>query len=298
MNAPSPRLAYAMLSFTALLWAGNLIVGRAVHAEVPPIGLAFWRWLVGLLVVLPFASRHIMRDWPVIRRHWRFIAIMAAVGIAAFNTLVYIGLHFTTAINALLLQSTMPVLIVLFSFFLFGERVAPIQGLGVLVSLAGVTMIVVRGDLAALRDLALNRGDAIVFAAVASYALYSTLLRKKPAMHPLSFVAAIFALGAVMLLPLYLWESLSGDPMRATVTTFAAVGYVAIFPSVVAYFCFNQGIAAVGANRGGIFFHLMPVFGSLLAMLFLDETMRPFHLAGFALILSGLYLATRAPRSV
>lgn len=298
MRAPSPRLAYAMLSTAALLWAGNFIVGRAVHAEVPPIGLAFWRWFGGLLVVLPFAGRHVVRDWPVIRRHWLYVTFMAAIGIAAFNTLVYLGLHFTTAINGLLLQSMMPVLIVLFSFLLFGERVAPLQAFGVLVSLAGVTAIVMRGDLAVLRELTLNRGDALVFLAVASYALYSAFLRKRPAMHPLSFVVATFAIGAALLLPLYLWESLSGNPMRATGVTFAAVGYVAVFPSVVAYICFNQGIAAVGANRGGIFFHLIPVFGSLLATLFLGETIQPFHLIGFVLILAGLYLATRAPRPV
>lgn len=287
------NLPYLLLSLAVLFWSANFIIGRAVRADVPPVGLAFWRWTGAFLIVVGFAWPHVRQDWPSLRRHWPIVTLLAALGIGAFNTLVYTGLQWTTAINALLLQSLMPVLIVLFSFLLFRDHVTWLQSLGIGISVVGAFVIIVQGDLALLRTLTLNQGDLIVFMAVLAYAGYSTLLRKRPALHPLSFLAIIFFLGALMNLPFYLWESAAGRPVEVNRAMILAVGYVMLFPSVVSYFCYNRGVDLVGANRAGLFIHLLPVFGSILAVVFLRERFSWFQGVGILFIATGIVLATR-----
>jgi drug/metabolite transporter (DMT)-like permease len=284
---------YVLLVLATLFWSGNFVLARAVRLDVPPVGLAFWRWLGSSLLVVGFAWPHLRRDWPTIQSHWRVILLLSILGIALFNTLVYTALQFTTAINAVLMQSTMPVIIVVMSYLFFRERVTPRQSVGVALSLAGALVIVAQGKLQTLLGLSLNAGDALVFIAVVGYAAYSALLRQRPAIHPLSFVAVTFIWGVGVLLPFYLWEHLSGRVMVFDTITLLSVGYVAIFPSILAYLCFNRGVELVGANRAGLFIHLMPVFGSLMAIVFLSESLRWYHGLGIVLILSGILLATR-----
>ncbi len=284
--------AYPMLTLAVLFWSGNFILGRAVSDLVPPIGLAFWRWAGALVLVLILARPFLRADLPALRRHWKMLLALSIFGVAAFNTFVYIGLHTTRAINALMLQSAIPVAIVLCSFLLFGERIGWAQAGGILLSLAGVAMIASRGEPAGLLLLSFNRGDAWVLAAVVSYALYSTLLRRRPAVHPLSFLAATFAVGALLLLPAAVWEHVAVQPMGITAASLLAIAYVAVFPGFLSYLFFNRGVELVGATRSGQFIHLMPVFGSLLAILLLGETFHPFHAAGIALIAGGIALAS------
>ena len=286
-------LPYLLLPLTALFWSGNFIVARAVHLDVPPMGLVFWRWFGALIVILPFAWRHIQADWPIIRRHWGIIFALAAIGVASFNTLVYLGLQSTTALNAVLMQSAIPILIFAFAYVIFRDTVRPLQAVGIVLSLAGIVTIVARGEVAAIHSLAFNHGDLLVFAAVVLWAIYSVLLRKRPAMHPLSFLTLTIAISVVLLAPLYVWEHLSGRVMHFDQTTVLAVGYVAIFPSVLSYMFYNRGVDLIGANRAGTFIHLMPLFGSIMAILFLGETFHVYHAVGIALILGGLMLAAR-----
>lgn len=283
---------YILLVLTVLFWSGNLILGRAVRAEIPPIGLAFWRWLVGFLIVLKFAYPYLKADFPQIVRHWKIILLFSALGISAFNTLLYIGLQSTTAINGLLIQTTMPLVIVLMSYLLFQDTVSAKQALGIAISLSGAIAIIARGSWQTLITLSLNPGDLLIFTAVVSYAAYSTLLRLRPAIHPLSFLASTFALGTMLLLPLYIGENLTGRLMQFNTVTVLSISYVAIFPSILAYICYNRGVELVGANRAGLFLYLMPVFGSLLAMVFLGETFQPFHALGISLIFLGILLVT------
>jgi len=284
---------YLLLSLANLFWSGNFIVGRAVHESMPPVALAFCRWFGGFVVVIGLAWPHLKRDWPQLWRHWPLLLLLSATGIAAFNTLVYVGLGSTTALNGLLEQSTMPVVILLCSLLLFGERPSPRQIAGIAVSLAGVVIIITQGEVRALGSLALNRGDLWIFAAVVAYSVYSALLRRRPIVHPLSFLAATFALGTAMLLPFLLWEGAAGAAPSLGAPTVLAVLYVAIFPSVLAYFFWNRGVEIIGANRAGQFVHLMPIFGSVLAVVVLGEAFRGFHAAGAALIFAGIVLATR-----
>lgn len=288
--------AYLLLCLAVLFWSGNFVIGRAVAETVPPVALAFSRWLVAGLILLPFAWPHLRRDGPALRRRWQAVLALAALGIAAFNTLVYVGLHSTTAINGLMVQSTMPVLIVLTSFLIYRERVTLVQAVGITVSLAGAVTIVARGDPGVLATLTVTPGDLWILAAVTAYAVYSVLLRERPAVHPLSLLAVLFLLGALMLAPFLAAEVWAGHVMRVDAATLAAIGYVALFPSIASFFCFNRGVELIGANRAGVFIHLMPVFGSLLAITLLGERFQVFHAAGMALILGGIVLTERGRR--
>ncbi len=286
---------YLLLALATLLWAGNFVLGRAVSGEVPPVGLAFWRWFGGALIIAPFALPHLRRDWAAVRASWPIVLTLGLLGIAVFNTLIYVGLGRTTAINALLFQSIQPLVIIIFSFLIFRDTVGPRQLLAVAISLVGVVVIIARGELGVLATLAFNSGDVLVFIALICYAAYTALLRLRPRVHPLSFLLVIFTVGFALLFPLYVWEGLAGRPMRLTPVTVGAVGYVALFPAIVAYLCFNRGVELLGANRAGHFFHLQPAFGVVLAMLFLGERFQPYHAAGIALIAAGILLATLRP---
>ncbi len=286
-----PLLVAAMLA-----WSGNFVLGRGVSAAVPPVALAFWRWAGAFLLVIGFAWPHLRRDLPLLRAGLSELLWLSALGVAAFNTLVYIGLGTTTALNGLLMQSTMPLIILVCSFALFRERVGGVQLAAVALSLAGVVVIVARGSLRSLVELSLAPGDGWIFLAVVCYALYSVLLRRRPRVHPLSFISATFALGTAMLLPVYVWEHFLVESLRLTPVSLGAIGYVAVFPSLLAYLCFNRAVELIGANRAGQFLHLMPVFGSLLAAVSLGETLQGYHLWGIALIGAGIGLASAARR--
>jgi len=284
---------YLLLTMAVFFWAGNFILGRAFHSEIPPVALAFWRWVgAALLVTLP-ALPHLRRDRRALLQSWPAILLLSTLGIAAFNTLAYSGLQYTEAINAFLLQSLMPVLIVLLSFLIFREKVTWLQCVGILVSLCGAVTIIARGDTEILLSLSVNRGDLLVFTAIACYAGYTVMLRKRPHVHPLAFIATTFWLGSLILVPIYLWETLTVATLELKPTTMLVIGYVIIFPSIVSYLCYNRGVELVGANRAGLFIHLMPVFGSTMAVLFLGEVFCWYHGLGILLIGVGIYLATR-----
>ncbi|MGK2908119.1 MAG: DMT family transporter [Desulfuromonadales bacterium] len=284
---------YLLLILAVLFWSGNFILGRAFHSEIPPVALAFWRWIgAALLVTLP-ALPHLRRDRRALLQHWPAVLLLSTLGIAAFNTLAYSGLQYTEAINAFLLQSLMPVLIVLLSFVIFREKVTKLQSVGILVSLCGAVTIITRGDADILLSLSINRGDLLVFAAVVCYAGYTVLLRKRPHVHPLAFIATTFWLGSFILIPFYLWETLTVARLELKPASMLVISYVMVFPSIVSYLCYNRGVELIGANRAGLFIHLMPVFGSLMAVVFLGEIFCWFHGLGILLIGAGIYLATR-----
>jgi drug/metabolite transporter (DMT)-like permease len=293
-NRSSSRLPYLLLTLAVLFWAGNFILGRAVRMEVPPVALAFWRWAVASLLVLGPALAPLKRDWHTIRRNGPILMLLAGTGVAAFNTLAYSGLQYTVAINAFLMQTLMPVFIVVFSFLLFRVRINRRQVAGVATCLAGAVVIIVRGNWQVVAALSLNPGDLLVLLAVLCYAAYSVLLRKRPPIHPLSFVAVTFVAGTVMLLPLYLWESVTIRSLELNRVTLFSIFYVAIFPSIISYLCYNRGVDAIGANRAGLFLYLMPVFGSVMAVGLLGEAFLWFHWVGMVLIAAGLVVSIRA----
>ncbi len=285
--------AYPLLSMTALFWAGNSIVGRAARELVPPAALSFWRWTIALALLLPLAWPHLKRDWPVLRAHWPVMAILGALGIGAFNTLLYSGLQTTTALNSMLIQSAQPALILMLGGLVMRDRTSARQIAGVLVSLAGVLIVIARGDLALLLALRLNAGDAIIAFAVLLWALYSVLLRKRPPVHPLSFLAASIMVGLVVIAPVYLMELASGRRIVPETGSALAIAYVSIFPSFLAYLFFNRGVELIGSAATAQFMNVMPLMGAGLAMLFLGETLHLFHVAGLTLVLAGIWVAGR-----
>lgn len=263
-----------------------------MHDSIPPIALSFWRWAVALMIVLPFVLPRARELTIAMGRHWAILSLLGVLGVTNFNTFVYLGLQTTTATNAVLLVSTTPVLILILSFLLLGQTVRWLQAIGVLLSLAGVGAIVAAGDPTTLADLALNTGDLWILGAVASWALYSVCLRWRPqGLDPVLFLTATIVTGLVPLLPLYLWDLTRGSTLNLDAVTVGAVGYVALFPSVLAYVFWNRGVAELGANRTGQFLHLMPVFGTLLSMFVLGERLAMYHLAGILLIAAGILLA-------
>ncbi len=290
---PIKNRPYLLLTLAVLFWAGNFILGRAFHTEIPPVALAFWRWVGAAILVTWPALPYLRRDRQELLHAWPAVTLLSLLGIAAFNTLAYSGLQYTQAINAFLLQSMMPVLIVLFSFLFFRNGVTRLQSLGIMVSLCGAVLIIARGDFARLQSLTFNRGDLLVFTAIACYAGYSVMLRKRPKAHPLAFIATTFWLGSIFLVPLYIWETITVASLKLNLSTLLVLGYVMIFPSIVSYLCFNRGVELVGANRAGLFIHLMPVFGGLMAVVFLGEVFGWYHAVGIILIGLGIYLATR-----
>lgn len=282
-----------LLTVTVLLWSGNIIVGRAAHTDFPPIALTFWRWTLALLIVLPFAWRHLRRDALVLAQAWRVLLVLSVFGVSAYNALAYTGLATTTAVNASLLQSSMSPLVLIWGFLLFRERPSAMQLVGVLVSGVGVLWIIAKGSPQALMELRLNAGDGYILAALTAYAVYSVFLRKKPPVHPLSLLVATFAIGAACLVPFYAAELMAGRLITPGAPAMLALGYVAVFPSLIAYLCFNRGVELIGSGRAGQFIHLMPVFASALAVAFLGERMHAYHLVGAVIIGLGIVIASR-----
>lgn len=284
---------YILLALTTLFWAGNWVVGRGMRGDVPPIALAFWRWVIALGLMAPLAWPHLKKGWRTALRHWPILTVLGLLGTGLYNALAYVGLQYTTAINGLLLNSFVPVLIIAVAWSAFGKRLRPIEGLGVAVSLAGVFAIVARGELGTLRHLRFNVGDLWVLASVAAWALYTNLLHKRPAgLHPLAFLVCLAAVGLVAMAPIYAWELSSGRSIHPGAAAYAGIAYAGIFPAFLGYLFWNRAVAEIGAHKAGLFIHLMPVFGIVLAVLFLGESPALYHGVGIALIFCGIYLAT------
>ncbi|MDX5364010.1 MAG: DMT family transporter [Pseudazoarcus pumilus] len=287
---------YLLLTLAALFWSGNMVVGRGVHEAVPPFALAFWRWVIALACVAPLALPHLRTQWPLVKKHWKALVVLGLLGVGGFNTLVYIGLHSTTATNAAILNSVIPIMTIALAFALLGRRLGGMEAVGVAVSLAGVGMIVARGDLATLLTLTLNRGDLWLLAAVLVWGLYTVGLHWRPPIRPMLLFAICAVVGLIALTPFYVWELASGQAIAMSGPALMAIAYVGIFPGFLGHVFYNAGVAAVGPNQGSLFIHLMPVFGTLLAATFLGERPYWFHFAGMALILSGIFLTTRYRR--
>ncbi len=299
MSSPGSRRPpvspYLLLTLASLFWAGNFVVGRAVGGRVPPVALAFWRWVVAMAVILPLAWPGLRAQAPALRRAWPVLLPLGILGVGNFNTMVYLGLRQTSATNAVLLNSACPALIVGISFLAGGGRPAARQVLGIAVSLAGVLVIATRGAPGSLRSLAFNPGDLWVLGAVASWALYTVLLARRPAgVDGLALLAVLVAVGIAWIAPFYAWELLRGERLRLDAATVGAIAYVGLLPSVASYVFWNRAVAEIGPSRAGVFIHLLPAFGALLAVIVLGESFRPFHLVGIALILAGVALAGTA----
>ena len=285
---------YLMLCLVSLFWGGNMVLGRAVIADLPPVTLAFARWAGALLLALPFAWKHLQSDWPAIRRSWPLLLTLGITGVGLYNTMAYNGLRHTQAINGLLMQSSTPIFAMLWVFALFGDRPTWRQMMGIALSTIGIIVIACHGKLADLLTLNLNSGDLWIIAGLVVYTFYMALVKKRPAMHGLSFFTVTCAIGALTQVLLYPLERAAGLVANFTPLAVLVMVYAMIFPGFLAYLFFNRSLELIGANRAAPFSHLTPVFGTILAVVFLGEQFALFHAVGIVLVGGGIIVASRA----
>jgi drug/metabolite transporter (DMT)-like permease len=284
---------YLLLTLTTLFWSGNMVIGRAIRDDVPPLSLAFWRWAIAFALTLPLALPHLRSQWPLLKRGWRPIVILGLLGVGCYNTLAYIGLQYTSATNAVLLNSFIPIATIALSWAFLKKHLHPVEWLGVLISLIGVITIVARGELSTLAGLSLNIGDLWILLAVIAWAFYTIGLRWRPAgIHPMLMLAAFTSVGLLALAPAYAWEIAQGRLIHLTPPALAGIAYTGLLPGFAGYIFYNHAVGEVGASKASLFIHLMPVFGTLLSAIFLAEIPQAYHLIGIALIFSGIFLTT------
>lgn len=292
------RHPYLLLTLTSLFWSGNYVLSRAMHADIPPVTLSFWRWAIALAVLLPFVVKPVKEQWPLMLAQWRRVALLGLLGVTGFNTLVYLGVQYTTATNALLLNSFIPVFTVLITWLFMKQHLAGRQLFGVFVSLSGVFVILSRADLATLQALDFNQGDLLVFLAALIWALYTVIVKgMDPAVNRFGLLAVITVIGLLGIAPFYAWELALGYTVALNPANLASFFYVGIFPSVLAFLFYNYGVAQVGPERASLFIHLMPVFGTLMSVAFLGESFELFHAVGISGIFAGIYLTTRPSKA-
>ncbi len=285
---------YAALTLTALLWSTNFIIGRAVRDDVSPTALNFLRWAIALLILVPITLRDLQAHRATLMRHWKLIALLGFTGIAAFQTLGYVALTTTTALNTILLLALAPLAIVAVSWLALGERVTRVQTLGLGISLVGAAVLILHGDPATLAEMRFNAGDLWMLLAVVLWAVYSVLLRRRPAeVPPLALHTMSVAAGTLWMLPAFGWQAMHGSALPSSLAVWMAVGFIAVFSSALAHGLWVRGVAKIGPNRAGVFIHLIPVFGAVLAITFLGEELAAYHAAGAALALCGIVLTSR-----
>jgi drug/metabolite transporter (DMT)-like permease len=289
---------YVLIVVPPLCWAGNFLVARGLNETLPPFGLAFWRWTLAVAILVPFAGPALIRQRALVRKHWKLLVGAGAFGVAGYNSLVYLAMQTTPAVNVSLINSAMPLAIPIAAMLIVRERVRLGQWLGIGVSFLGVIWIVARGDPATLVQFRIAPGDLWVLVAVVNWAIYSSLLRfKPPEMSPGVLMITTMIVGMVVLLPLMLWETAAGRSVPLAPHALAAVGYVAVFASLVAYLCWNRCVALIGPTRTGLAIHMLPVVVGALGFLILGEPILGFHLVGAAFIAVGIVLAMRAGRA-
>ncbi|MEI2299499.1 DMT family transporter [Ensifer sp. MJa1] len=285
--------AYFYLCITALFWGGNSVAGKMAVGHVSPMMLTTLRWVFALVVILALMTPQIRRDWDKIRQHWLQLLAYGAIGFTTFNALLYSALKYTSAINAVILQAGIPMLIFLFNFALFRTRASIAQVVGFTVTLVGVLVTAAHGDITSLLSLEFNFGDALMIAACVVYAGYTVALRYKPTMHWQSFIAAP-AFGALLsAIPLLFWEIGTGTAIVPDTTGWIIVLYAAIFPSLMSQVLYVRGVEMIGANRAGLFINAIPVFGTLLSVVLIGETFHLFHLVALMLVLGGIAIAEK-----
>ena len=289
------KTAYIFLIFATLFWSGNFIVGKAASLfEIPPFTLNFYRWTFAWLILAPFTLKEIFQKKEYILKNLKLILILGITSITIFNSIVYYSLNFTQVINGVLMISTIPVMIIFFSWIFKIEKTNFYQILGVIFSLLGVMVIVTKADLDKLLNLNFNKGDLWMVVAMLSWAMYSALLRKKKfELSQISLLQTIISAGLILLLPAYLIEMSLGYRLNIHLPFILTLSYVVLFPGLASFFFWIKGISIIGSNRSGIFLHLMPIFSTIMAILIFKEKFMIFHFIGAVLIITGVVLSSK-----
>jgi len=289
------NLAYILLVLTTLFWSGNFIVGKAASTYgIPPFSLNFYRWLFAGLILLPFTFKEILLKKQYILKNIGFFIILGITSITIFNSTVYYSLYYMQVISGVLMISTIPVWIMFISSILGIEKTNKYQIFGVILSLLGVLFIITKSDLNLIKNLAFNRGDLIMATGMFAWALYSALLKKKKyEISQITLLEVVIITGLFFLIPIYILETKFGNQIIIGKPFILTLSYVVIFPGLAAFFFWIKGIAIIGANRAGVFLHLMPVFGSVMAIILFDEKFMIYHLLGAIFIILGITLSNK-----
>ena len=289
------NLAYLFLILTTLFWSGNFIVGKAASIyQIPPFSLNFFRWFFAWLILVPFTYKEIIKKKKYILNNIGFFIILGITSITVFNSIVYYSLNFTQVISGVLMISTIPVMIIFISSLLKIEKTNIYQILGVILSLIGVLFIITKAEIETLKNLNFNKGDLTMVIAMFSWATYSALLKKKKyELTQISLLQVIITFGLVFLIPVYLIEMSMGHTIVLEKPFYLTLIYVVLFPGLASFIFWIKGIALIGANRAGIFLHLMPIFSAVMAMLIFNEKFMFYHLLGAIFILIGLILSNK-----
>ncbi|MBC7779274.1 MAG: DMT family transporter [Proteobacteria bacterium] len=284
-------IASGLLALAVASWAGNWVIGRMIRFDAPPAGITFLRWAISAVILLVYSRRSIVQHWALLRRSWGVLLVLALLASVLQHLPVYIGLRTTTATTASLLNATTPVFILLIAWLVIGEKLTKAVLAGVVIALSGALWIVTRGHPEAVAGWTLNVGDMWILLGTVSLAFYTICLRwRPPGLPAATLLCAISTLGALCALPLAAAEFASGARFVWSSQLLAAVVYISVGATVLAYFCWNKGVQILGASRAGPFMYLMPVYTPLMGWLWLDEAVETFHLFGIALIFAGILL--------
>lgn len=286
-------LAITLAVLAALIWAGNFIIARNVYERIGPVSLAFYRWAFATIIILPFAWKHLRKEWPSIIGSLHYLFWAALTGIALFNTFVYVGAHHTTAINLALLGTTFsPIVATILAAMFLKERINWQKLIGLLLCIAGVVYLLCKGDLRNLSAFHFSVGDLWVLAGGFCFAVYNTMVKKKPvAISPVNFLFVIFFLGTILLLPFYIWENSTQPPTEWDGTVIFSIAYLSIGASVICFMIWNKSISLIGASRTILFGNLIPVFSTLGSVMFLGEKFLLIHLISMIIVFSGILVA-------
>jgi drug/metabolite transporter (DMT)-like permease len=287
------NLAYILLVLTTIFWSGNFIVGKAATIyEIPPFSLNFFRWLFAGIILLPFTFKEIFLKKNYIKANIGLFIILGITSITVFNSIVYYSLYFTQVITGVLMISTIPVWIILISSLLKIEKTNIYQIFGILLSLIGVVAIITKSDLEVIKGLEFNKGDLSIIVAMFSWAIFSTLLKKKKLkVSQITLLQVVIIFGLIFLTPIYIIELLLGNYIILEKPFFLTLAYVVIFPGLLSFLFWIKGISVIGANRSGIFLHLMPIFGSVFAIIIFKEKIMFYHLIGAIFIIFGIRIS-------
>jgi drug/metabolite transporter (DMT)-like permease len=284
---------YVFLVLTVLFWSGNFVFGRLVSTSIEPMQLSFFRWFFVLVILMPYILIHYKNIFSVFKKKYILIITFGALGISGFNTFLYYGLQTTTATNALLINSSIPIFIIVLSTLIFRTKITKIQLTGVITSTLGVMYLILKGEISHISELKFTSGDLWIIAACVDWALYTVLLKHKPKeLNSFEFFGLTTFIGTIILYVLFLYQgySFNLDFLENDKVLYSLI-YIVIFPSILAFYFWNISTVEVGVNKAGQFTHLMPIFGAILAYLFLGEVLKSYHLVGISLIGLGIYLS-------
>lgn len=290
---------FVLLTLAMLFFSGNFIVGKSLAGEVPPFTMAFFRFFMGALFLLPIAFKEVTHHVPLWKAEWKPLLGLALTGIVLFNSMLYMSVNYTTAINAAIVDALTPVIAIVFGYFLIKERMTRSQSIGVVLSLIGVMYIITRGSLDVLITLSFNIGDIIMLVGVMFWALYSILIKQHGHKFPIyGGLVMTMIVGIIILFPLALYEWMTqGFPHIATWPIVLALLYIGLFPSALALLAWYKGVAAIGPAKASMFFNLVPLFTTILAVIFLNETFGWVQLIGGILVITGVYISTKKKKT-